>query len=699
MAENTTNSKIKTTVELDVNAAQIAIVKLNSAAADSTNTLADRLDAKNKQIKIQNDLNKKAISDLEKTVKSLTGVVGAEDKLEKATLKLNKAKLDEVKVNEKNSVTQGKLSDAYKKSETAIGSLDNATGGMITRLKLLAANPVLLFVTLLVGGLTLLKEAFTSSEEGENKFAKATAVVNVLLGNLMDLVATLAETLVEAFENPQKALNDFTTLIKDNLINRFEGLIELIPKLGKAIGLLFDGDFSGAGKVAADAVGKVVLGMDSVTDSIGRAKDAFGNYVDEQKKEAGAAARVADMRAKADKIERALIVERSKTDARIAELRLKAREEDRFSAEERKAALIEARRLGEGLLVQETTYLSLRRDAQILENTFSRSNKENLTKEANAIAAVNNVIAEKATLQKAILKEVIRVDNEIERDAKAKKAADEAEKKRLTEEAEKDRLRKISEQEIDFKSQETIDTLDLERRRAAGENVLALELELLERRRVQDVSAEGLRTSEINAINAEAADAKSKLGSKELQAEEAKNKAAFEDNVATAAESFGIAQEVAVAKMIMNAPEAIGNSFTQAAKAYTPPVSLIMGAAGAAGVIIPIIKGLNDIKNTRFSKQKGGAKGGNISTAAVSAGKAGIPALKTIASSVVTDTSANNASRLGTDSSISSRAVTSALNNTSMKSGGKGDVVFSEGKYNQFQDQVKFKENLSTLGG
>lgn len=127
MADNVTNNKIVTTVELDTTAAAMDIVKLNSVASDSTQDLATRLDAKNKQIKIQNDLNKKNIADLEKQVKSLKGVDGSEKELIKTQKKLEKAKLAEVKVNERNAKQQRKLQDAYGKSKGALNKLDNAT--------------------------------------------------------------------------------------------------------------------------------------------------------------------------------------------------------------------------------------------------------------------------------------------------------------------------------------------------------------------------------------------------------------------------------------------------------------------------------------------------------------------------------------------------------------------------------------------
>ena len=129
MAENVNNT-IRTKVELDATQAQQEIVKLNSLASDGTQELEKRLDAKNKQIEVQNKLNQKAIADAQKLVSSLQGVVGKEKQYEKAVKTLNKAKLNEVKVNERNAKQQRKLSETYDDSKGALNKLNTATGGL-----------------------------------------------------------------------------------------------------------------------------------------------------------------------------------------------------------------------------------------------------------------------------------------------------------------------------------------------------------------------------------------------------------------------------------------------------------------------------------------------------------------------------------------------------------------------------------------
>ena len=333
-----------------------------------------------------------------------------------------------------------KVKDTSASTSEMTGQLDKLTGGAVSGFKKMAGSLKLVTtgfksmrvaiistgIGALIIGIVALTAAFKGSEEGQNKFNKIMTVIGALTGNLVDLLADLGEGIIDAFENPKQAITDFANLIKDNIVNRFEGLVELIPQLGKAIKLLFSGEFKEAGKVAANAAAKVALGVEDITDKIEGAIDKVKEFADEQIKEGKAAAQVADMRAKADKIERNLIVERSKLESEIALLRLKSREEDKFTAEERKQALLDAQVLEDSLLDKETEYLELRRDAQIQENTFSRSNKENLTKEAEAIAAVNRQVASRANTARQVQREVNTISKQIQAQNKADAAAEKA---------------------------------------------------------------------------------------------------------------------------------------------------------------------------------------------------------------------------------------------------------------------------------
>jgi len=364
----------------------------------------------------------------------------------KGAIKDQKLSIKELTTEKNKAATASKdLAKDTAGEADAIQALDGVTGGAATKFQNLrgvlgkVANS---FTTLkgaiAASGIGLLAlavaavgAAFTSSEEGQNKFAKLMGVIGAVTGNFVDLLADLGEKIIKTFENPKKAVEDFSKLIKENIVNRFEGLTELIPKLGEAINLLFKGEFSAAGKVAADAAGKVALGVENITDKIGGAIEKTKEFAAEQAKEARQAAKVADMRAKADKIDRDLIVSRSKLESQIANLRLKARQEDQFSAAERRAALLKAQELENTLLDSETKALILRRDAIVLENTFSKTNKENLTKEAQARAAVNNQVAARAGVARELQRELNAINGQIEAADAATKAKQEAADKEL----------------------------------------------------------------------------------------------------------------------------------------------------------------------------------------------------------------------------------------------------------------------------
>ena len=344
-------------------------------------------------------------------------------KTDKSTKKLNKDLKD----------TKGDLSGVKNMADKATGGLISGFTGSLTAIKSVVKGFKTLKFAIIstgIGALVVvvssLMAAFTSSEEGANKFSKILGIIGTFTDNLIDRLADLGEFLIKAFENPQKAVKGFAKLIKDNIVNRFEGLVELIPQVGKAISLLFKGEFKEAGKVAANAVGKVALGVEDVTDKVNEAGLAMKKFIEEDIEESEKSTKVSDDRAKALKLERELLVERSVLENKIAQLRLKSRQEEQFSAAERKQALLDAQKLEEGLLAKETEVLVLRRDAQVEENTFARSNIANLNKEAQAIAAVNRQSALRLNQQRTTQRELNTLNKQIQ--AEEKKRATEKQK-------------------------------------------------------------------------------------------------------------------------------------------------------------------------------------------------------------------------------------------------------------------------------
>jgi len=329
------------------------------------------------------------------------------------------------------------VKETSKSTQQMSGTLDKVTGGAVSKFG--AFKGALTSVTTgfksmkvaiigtgigaLLIAVVALGQAFTRSEEGQNKFAKIMGVIGSITGNLLDLLADLGENIIGVFENPKQAIKDFTKLLKENITNRFEGLLELIPQIGKAIGLLFEGEFTEAGKVAANAVGKVALGVDSITDSISGAIDKIKEFGAEVEADANAAAKIADQRANAEKAARKLIVERAQAEQDIARLREKAVNKEKFTAEERIAFLEEAGKISEDLAAKETAVAKLRLQAKLTENSLAKSNKEDLNEAAQLEASVIQLETQRLNLQKRLSTELLTARREAA--AQAKKDAKE----------------------------------------------------------------------------------------------------------------------------------------------------------------------------------------------------------------------------------------------------------------------------------
>jgi hypothetical protein len=434
------------TIDIDYDKAINDTVELKKKVFELSTELKAQAQAtgKNSQeyVKLESELRntKKELSDNQKNIDSLntsqTNEIGTIKRLqaENAVMRKQQKSLNleteqgikdnnalVASINKNNEAIKG-YSDTQSQGFQQIGQYDKGLSGIASTFismpapmqkASLAAKAfgfsmglAILPITALVAIFYSLKAAFTLSEEGQNKWNKIMAVAGAIIGNINDVLADFGEKIISVFENPKQAIIDFANLIKQNIYNRFEGLLELVPQLGKSISLLFKGEFTEAGKVAVNAVAKVGLGVDNFTDKIESAIEATKKFINENEKEAIQAAKVADMRAKADIIERNLLIERAKLESQIAELRLKAKEQDKYTASERKKYLLEARDLEDSILQKETQYLTLRKDAQVLENTFSRTNKENKQKEAESIAAISKKEAERYTNARQIQREL-----------------------------------------------------------------------------------------------------------------------------------------------------------------------------------------------------------------------------------------------------------------------------------------------------
>lgn len=342
------------------------------------------------------------------------------------------------------------IKDTSQATSGLTGQLDALTGGAVTGFakmgqglktavggfKSLRVAVAATGIGLLIVAFTSLLSFFTKTERGAQQLRVIMATLGGVMDKLTDVVISLGEKVFEAFQNPQQAVKDFAKLIQDNIVNRFNGLLELIPQLGKAVEQLFSGDFAGAATTAADAVGKVTLGVDSVTESFGDATQAAKDYAAEIAQVAKEAAELAKRENDLKVSEREFLKVRAETNKLIAEKRIFV-EDEKLSFEERIGALDEALAAEQRTIEKELEFAKER--AAILAEQAALAESDEATKQAVAEAE-----AQVIQMQTRSLKAQKRIEGErqsllLQKESREKAAADAAVKR---DEAEAARIEK-----------------------------------------------------------------------------------------------------------------------------------------------------------------------------------------------------------------------------------------------------------------
>jgi len=139
------------------------------------------------------------------------------------------------------------------------------TTGLGAAMNLVAKTPLLAVFGLLVGAVTGLFKAFTKTERGARFMEKAMGALNGLFSVLVGAVDSFATVVIDAFEDPVGAIEDLWKALKENIVNRFEGIIELFKAVGEGLQGLWERDLpklQQASKDAATAIVQLSTGLD-----------------------------------------------------------------------------------------------------------------------------------------------------------------------------------------------------------------------------------------------------------------------------------------------------------------------------------------------------------------------------------------------------------------------------------------------------
>ena len=443
-------------------------------------------------------------------------VIDLEAKTDKALKEIDKLKKEL-------SNTNKEVKEVDKSTSEMSNSLDKATGGAITKFKGLKGalkTAVTGFKSLRVAiigtgigalliAITSLGQAFTRSEEGQNKFAKILGVIGSVTGNLLDLLADLGEKIISVFENPKQAIIDFKNLIKENITNRFNAILDTLGFLGSAFKKVFSGDFKGAVQDAKKAGSSLVDSFTGVKNTLDKVTESTKSFVKELKEEAKIAAQIADQRARADKAERALIVARAKANRDRADLLDKAAQKEKFTAQERIAFLEEAGKIDEEITKREIAAARLRLQAKQSENALTKSTKADLDEEANLRAKLIDLETQRLTKQKTVSAQIVSAKREeaarikaIDNEAAAKKK-EKDDKKLADDKLKQDKEIADAKELSDLKNQirDAEAVTEEERRLLEIEKTTEHYDKLIALAKAKGLSTEALETAKTNALN------------------------------------------------------------------------------------------------------------------------------------------------------------------------------------------------------
>jgi hypothetical protein len=331
------------------------------------------------------------------------------------------------------------VGDVNESTNTLTDSLDKMTGGAITGFKGMVKgvkSVILGFRTLkgaiaasgiglLIIAIGAVTAAFTSTEEGQNKFAKLMSMIGAVTAVFIDRLASLGTLLIDVFTKPQKVFKDFRDSIKEYVTDQITLVTDGLGLLGSAIKKAFSGDFSGALEDAAEGANKLLVQTNPLVQATQALAGATKDLVTEMTEEARMAGIIANQRAAADKLDRALIVDRAIANRERAKLLEQAIDKEKFSTEERIEFLKEAGRIEDEITQKEITAAKLRLEAKIAENALGGSTKEDLDEEAQLRANLINLETAKLTKAKEVTSQILALNAE----AKAAQDAIDAEKK------------------------------------------------------------------------------------------------------------------------------------------------------------------------------------------------------------------------------------------------------------------------------
>lgn len=266
------------------------------------------------------------------------------------------------------------LNQTVKGSTAAAGVFSKAMG-------IIKAALVSTGIGAIVVALGSLIAYLTKTQEGADKLRIALVPFKVIFNNLIDLASALGEKIVWVFTHPVDAIKGLWDLIKSQIVNRFQGLIETFSAFGSVIEGVFTLDkdkIEQGAKEARESLLKTLTGMEK------DARENLGNSIAGSLKKGfdeiktGISLEERRQQLEKDKIE--FIKRRADIEKEVSELRLKVEDRLNYKASERlefnNKALELQKQLGEEEVRLATEAYEIKVAQDELANNMNADNEE-----------------------------------------------------------------------------------------------------------------------------------------------------------------------------------------------------------------------------------------------------------------------------------------------------------------------------------
>jgi hypothetical protein len=324
-------------------------------------------------------------------------VIGADlSGLEKKLDELIEALKDSQKQADKTAESINDIADTTKDIGKSANESQKGIKGLGAGFKGLGVAIKAAGIGLLLEAMSILKELFDNNQKTVDFFNTTFNSLQVAFSDFTKWIsgsggAKIVDYFKAIFENPKQAVADLGQAIKDNIIERFNSLMEVLGFVGTALKKFFTGDFKGAlddVKAAGTEMVDVFTGVDGTVEKVvGGVKNVTKAVVDYTKEtiKQGAAMTETNKKAEIAEVLAQGLIE--KYDLQAEKLR-QVRDDERFTIEERIKANND---LAKVLEEQEQVMLS---NAQAVVDAKARQlslDKDNIEFQKEYLAAVNEL--------------------------------------------------------------------------------------------------------------------------------------------------------------------------------------------------------------------------------------------------------------------------------------------------------------------